>query len=213
MAIKRERANVDPFSAEPPVPDAGRVVRGGDWYGRDLSGETYERFTFFDTDMTEAVAEGAVFDGCTFAGVKFNAARFTSTAFTNCVFKRCVFFDTRFAQCKAIGGLFQQCAFTVFEVRGGDWSFVALPGADLRKAVLDGVRMREADLTAARLEEATVTGCDLSGAMLHSAQLMGADLRGSDLSALDPLTVSVGGAKIDLDQAGVIAGALGFEVG
>jgi fluoroquinolone resistance protein len=80
-------------------------------------------------------------------------------------------------------------------VTGGDWSYVGLPGADLRKAVFEGVRMREADLTAARLEGATVVRVDLSGAMMHNAKLAGADLRGSDLSSLDPLTVDIGGVE------------------
>ncbi|MQS38808.1 pentapeptide repeat-containing protein [Streptomyces katsurahamanus] len=212
MAIRRERANVDPYSGEPPVPDERLVVRGEDWYGRDLSGRRFTRYTFYDSDWTEVVNDGAVFDECTFSGVKFNASRHVNAAFTNCVFKRCGFFDTRFEQCKAVGSLFQQCAFGLLRVTGGDWSFVGLPGADLRGADFDGVRMRECDLTGARLEKATVTGVDLSGAMLHSAKLAGADLRGSDLSALDPRTVELAGAKIDLEQAAVIATALGLDV-
>lgn len=212
MSIRRERANVDPLSHEPPVPDAELVIRGEDWYGRDLSGQRFARHTFYDTDWTEVVNDGGVFDECTFSGVRFNASRHTGAAFINCTFKRCTFFDARFEQCKAVGSLFQQCTFSIFSVMGGDWSFVGLPGADLRKAVFEGVRMREADLTAARLEGATVTGVDLSGAMLHSAKLAGADLRGSELSSLDPLTVEIRGAKIDLEQAAVIAAALGFDV-
>ncbi|GAA2967971.1 pentapeptide repeat-containing protein [Streptomyces enissocaesilis] len=103
-------------------------------------------------------------------------------------------------------------AFTLFQVNGGDWPSVGLPGAGLRGAVLDGVRMREADLTAARPEKASVTGTDLSGAMPHSSRLTGADLRGSDLPALDPLTVEPSGATVGLEQSAVIAGALGLVV-
>ncbi|MFF8958808.1 pentapeptide repeat-containing protein [Streptomyces sp. NPDC014894] len=212
MAIRRERASVDPYSSEPPVPDAELIVRGEDWYGRDLSGLRFARHTFYDTDWTEVVNDGGVFDECTFSGVKFNASRHTNAAFTNCVFKGCGFFDTSFEQCKAVGSLFQQCTFGLLRVTGGDWSFTGLPGADLRRASFDGLRMRECDLTAARLEGATLTGVDLSGAMLHSAKLAGADLRGSDLSSLDPLTVRVEGARIDLSQAAVVATALGFQV-
>ena len=212
MSIRRERANVDPLSHQPPVPDKELVVRGEDWYGRDLSGQRFARHTFYDSDWTEVVNDGGIFDECTFSGIKFNASRHTHAAFTNCTFKGCTFFDTRFEQCKTVGSLFQRCTFNVFAVAGGDWSFVGLPGADLRKAVFEGVRMREADLTAARLEGATLTRVDLSGAMLGAAKLTGADLRGSDLSSLDPLTVELAGAKIDLEQAAVIATALGLEV-
>ncbi|WP_229868915.1 pentapeptide repeat-containing protein [Streptomyces inusitatus] len=195
------------------MPDEERIVRGEDWYGRELSGERFVRYTFYDMDWTEVVNDGAVFDECTFSGVKFNASRHVNAAFTNCVFKGCGFFDAAFEQCKGVGSLFQRCTFGLFKVVGGDWSFAGLPGADLRGAVFEGVRMRECDLTGARLEGAAVTGVDLSGAMLHSARLAGADLRGSELSSLDPLTVRIEGARIDLGQAAVIAAALGFEVG
>ena len=42
--------------------------------------------------------------------------------------------------------------------------------------------------------------------------LIRCDLRGSDLSSLDPLTVELGGAIIDPDQAVSVASALGLEV-
>ncbi|MEV6406577.1 pentapeptide repeat-containing protein [Streptomyces bobili] len=212
MAVTPARANIDPASPEPPIPDEALVVRDEDWYGRNLSGQSYTRYSFLDTDWTEVVNEGAIFDECTFAGVRFNASRHTSAAFTNCTFKRCTFFDTQFTDCKLVGSLFQQSTFTLFEVSGGDWSFVGLPGADLRQAVFDRVRMREADLTAARLEKAVLTRTDLSGAMLHSSQMDGTDLRGSDISSLDPLTVKIAGATISLEQAAVIAEALGITV-
>ncbi|WP_436771330.1 pentapeptide repeat-containing protein [Yinghuangia sp. YIM S09857] len=212
MAIHRARTNVDPVSNTPPIPDADRVVSGEDWYGRDLSGRTFDRYSFIDTDWTEVVNEGGVFDHCTFANVQFNASRHTAAAFTNCTFRNCTFFDVAFTDCKMVGSLFQRSTYTLFEVTGGDWSFVGFPGARLPEAAFDKVRMREADLTAACLENARLTGVDLSGAMLHSAKLGGADLRGSDLSALDPLTVELRGATIDLGQAATIATALGLTV-
>ena len=72
--------------------------------------------------------------------------------------------------------------------------------------------MREADLTGARCQGATLRRVDLAGAWLDSADLSGADLRGSDLSAVDPLTVELKGAIVDVDQAIVVAGALGLDV-
>ena len=72
--------------------------------------------------------------------------------------------------------------------------------------------MREAELTGVRLGDATVRDVDLSGAALDHADLTGCDLRGSDLSALNPLTVQLGGAVIDQVQAIMIATALGLDV-
>jgi uncharacterized protein YjbI with pentapeptide repeats len=97
-------------------------------------------------------------------------------------------------------------------VIGGDWSFVGLPGADLRGVTIHGVRMREADLTGANCEEAALVDVDLSGAQLHSARFGRCDLRGSDLTALDPTTTGLAGAIIGPAQAVVIAEALGLRV-
>ena len=75
------------------------------------------------------------------------------------------------------------------------------------------VRLREADLTGARFEGGKVRDTDLSGAWMHGASFHGADLRGSDLSALDPLQCDVADALIDVEQAMVIAAALGLRFG
>ncbi|MFC1403924.1 MULTISPECIES: pentapeptide repeat-containing protein [Streptacidiphilus] len=197
----------------PEPTDPGLVVRDEDWYARELTAaDRFTGYSFLDTDWTEVVSSGTVFDECTFAGVRFNASRHSGAAFTNCTFRNCTFFDTRFTDCKLVGSVFQRCTFNLFQVSGGDWSYVGLAGADLRQATVEDVRMREADLGAARLDRAVLTGTDLSGAVLQGATFTGADLRGSDLSALDPLTVELRGARIDLPQAAVIATALGLRV-
>jgi uncharacterized protein YjbJ (UPF0337 family) len=96
--------------------------------------------------------------------------------------------------------------------RGGNWSFVGMPGADLRLAGFSGVRMREADLTFAKLEGASMRDVDLVGASLHHADLSKCDLRGSDLSTVDPTTVRMHGAIITIDQTIIVAEALGLDV-
>ncbi|MBH1934779.1 pentapeptide repeat-containing protein [Streptomyces sp. AV19] len=200
-------------SAPPPADRVARVIRDEDWHGRRLTpDDRHERHTFLDTDWTEVENEGAVFEECDFAGVRFNASRHTGAAFVNCTFRDCTFFDTKFTDCKFAGSRFQGAAFTLLEVSGGDWSFTDLAGADLRGAVFDRVRMREADLTAARLEGATLTRTDLSSAALHNSRLTGADLRGSDIGSLDPRTVDLSDALVDLTQAAAIVAALGLKV-
>jgi uncharacterized protein YjbI with pentapeptide repeats len=47
---------------------------------------------------------------------------------------------------------------------------------------------------------------------MQRADFSGADLRGSDLSTLDPLTVELKNAIVDLTQAMVITTSLGLEV-
>ncbi|WP_405094636.1 pentapeptide repeat-containing protein [Micromonospora sp. NBC_01412] len=189
------------------------TFRHDDWYGEELVDRHFVRCEFFHVDLTEAVSRGAVFTGCTFGNVAFNASRHIDSAFTRCVFKRCNLFDAEFTGCKLVGSSFEECDLRPLRIDGGDWSFVALPGADLRGARLTDVRMREVDLTGADLTGATVTGVDLSGAQLHGSRLSRADLRGSDLSALDPTAVERVDALIDAEQALVLAQALGFQVG
>ena len=116
------------------------------------------------------------------------------------------------AERKLVGGLFDACTYDLLKVKGGDWSFTGLPGADLRRASFTDVRMREADLTGARCAGAEFRRVDLSGASLHQADFSGCDLRGSDLSAVDPSATGLKRAVIDPYQAVVLATAWGLDV-
>ncbi|MEV6963854.1 pentapeptide repeat-containing protein [Hamadaea sp. NPDC051192] len=193
-------------------PPTESTLRGLDWYGEDLTGQTHTRVAFVEVDLTEAIGQNATFTECTFRGVKFNASVHTDAAFINCTFTQCGFFDVSFTGCKLVGSMFDGCAYDLMTVTGGDWSFVGLPGADLRRTKFEGVRMREADLTGARLDGGSFRRVDLSGAWLAKSSMIGSDLRGSDLTALDPLTVQLAGAIIDVDQACVVAARLGLDV-
>jgi fluoroquinolone resistance protein len=195
-----------------PTPVAHDEIVHEDWAGRTLDGETHERIAYIDLDLSDVVNRGSVFTECTFRATRFNTSQHIGAAFVNCTFTRCSFFDAGFESCKLTGSMFDNCTFGAVVVTGGDWSFVGLPGADLRKASFTGTRMREADLTGARCQGATLRGLDLSGAWLASADLSGAELRGSDLSALDPLVTELRGAVIDVGQAVVLAGGMGLEV-
>ena len=72
--------------------------------------------------------------------------------------------------------------------------------------------MREADLSRARLEGSSIREGDLSAALLHRADLSRCDLRGTDLAGLDPLGTTMTGAVVDVQQALVLAVALGLDV-
>jgi uncharacterized protein YjbI with pentapeptide repeats len=190
-----------------------RTVSGEDLYGDDLSGQVEGKVLYVDVDLTESTSTaGLVFDACVFRNVRFNASDHHGAAFTNCVFERCNFFDARFTDCKLVGSAFTECAFDQLRVDGGDWSFVGLVDADLRRASFTGVRMREADLNGVKGQGMTLRGSDLSGAQFAKATFDKADLRGSDLTAIDPWTVGLRDAVVDGDQAVVLAIALGLDV-
>ena len=186
-----------------PPPATTSIVDPLTWDPRAVSGSRYDAALFADVDLSDFEDRGA----------SFNASAHIDAAFTNCTFVGCNFFDVHFTRCKLVGSTFDRCTFDLLAVEGGDWSLVALPGADLRKATFHGVRLREADLTGARFEGASVRDADLSGALMRGASFHGADLRGSDLSALDPRQCDVVDALIDVEQAMVIAVALGLRIG
>ena len=185
---------------------------GVDWSGEDISAHTHTRVLFVDLDLTETKNTGAVFTECTFKRAKFNASEHEGAAFLNCTFVNCNFFDAKFTECKLVGSMFDRCTFEITRITGGNWSLVGLPGADLRSATLERVRMREADLTGARCEASTFRDVDLAGALLHKANFTGCDLRGSDVSAIDPETTGIRGAIVTIEQAIVIAEALGLDI-
>jgi uncharacterized protein YjbI with pentapeptide repeats len=190
----------------------GQTFGNEDWYGEEFTERAYLRCTFSDVDLTEAATSGTVFRECDFRNVRFNASRHTDSAFERCTFARCNLFEAEFTGCKMIGSTFHESALRPLTVTGGDWSFVALPGADLRGVTVRGVRMREIDLTKANCEGAVFADVDLSGAALHSVNFTRCDLRGSDLTALDPRTAELAGALIAPEQAVVLAQALGLEI-
>lgn len=184
-----------------------------DWYAEELDARAYTGCTFSDIDLTESASTRSVFTGCTFGGVRFNASTHTDSAFVSCTFTRCNLFDVTFTGCKLTGSTFKESVtLRPLRVLGGDWSFVALPGADLRGTSFQGVRMREVDLTAANCTDAVFSDVDLSGAQLHGASFVRCDLRGSDLSAVDPFNVKLDDAIIRAEQAVVIAQTLGLDV-
>lgn len=195
-----------------PAPETDTTIAGADWYGRQLQREQFQRTLFVDLDLTEAENVGTVFNECTFRRARFNASTHHSAAFVNCIFVSCNFFDSRFTESKLVGSMFDGCEFDHMRVVDGDWAFVGLPGADLRRASFLRTRLREADLTGARCEGGSIRDVDLSGAWLHSADFTGCDLRGSDLSTMEPENVRLKKAIITIDQTIVIAEALGLDV-
>ena len=134
-----------------PAPPVEQTIRSADWDSLDISGEIHRRVLFQDVDLTELSDHGSSFEECQFRNVRFNVSVHEDARFLNCVFSRCSFFDATFTGCKLTGCVFDGCTYGLLKVSGGDWSYVALPGADLRGSTFHGTRLREADLSAARL--------------------------------------------------------------
>jgi fluoroquinolone resistance protein len=187
-------------------------ITGADWCAEDLTGHEHARVVFTELDLSETTGQGASFSECAFRDCRFNACELTGAAFLNCLFTRCSFFDATLRGCKLLGSSFDRCRFGELCVEGGDWSFAALPGAELARSRFTDVRMREVDLIGAQCQGAVMLRVDLSGSSLARVDFSTADLRGSDLSSLDPMSVRLEGTIVDPDQAIVLAGALGVDV-
>ena len=132
MADRRGGAHSPPTEA---------TVKGADWDGHDVSGQIHTRVAFVDPDLTEVRNTGAIFTECTFRRARFNCSVHIDAAFVNCAFLGCSFFDTTFTGCKFVGSSFDRCTYELMTVDGGNWSFVGLPGADLRKASFNDLPM------------------------------------------------------------------------
>ncbi|MCW2496983.1 pentapeptide repeat-containing protein [Jatrophihabitans sp.] len=196
-----------------PLPETVETVTGEDWYGDELSGRVASQITYVDLDLSESRSGGGLeFTECVFRRAQFDQAVHTSAAFLNCVFLDCTFFGAQLLDCKFLGSMFSRCTFERMTVRGGDWSFVGLPGANLGTATFEDLRMREADLTGARFTGGVLRRADLANASLGKAELARCDLRGSNLHSVDPWSVNLTGAVVDWEQALVIASSLGLDV-
>lgn len=195
-----------------PAPVTETEIRHECWDGEELSGQSHARVAFVEVDMTGVRDRGAEFTECAFRDCKLNASTHHDAAFVNCTFTRCNFFNAEFTRCKLVGTMFDRCSLDLLKCVEGDWSFVGLPGADLRSASFLRTRMQEADLTGARCQGASFRDVDLARSLLARSDFSGADLRGSDVSSIDPLSVRLEGTVIDPDQAIAIAAALGLDV-
>ncbi|WP_236636012.1 pentapeptide repeat-containing protein [Exiguobacterium sp. SH5S13] len=117
-----------------------------------------------------------------------------------------------FDQCKTTGSSFESCTFGGVTVRGGDWSFVNLRHAPLRKMDWSDVRLVEADLYGADLKESRWTNAALTRAVLQHADCTAADFIGADMDGVDFTDVTLKKTKLDVMQAVQVARSLGAIV-
>jgi fluoroquinolone resistance protein len=166
-----------------------------------------------NADLVEWSPVDEVFEEVDFSGSDLSSAVIERCSFLRCTFTKARLFGVTFRDCRLAGTQFQKCLVRPMTVEGGDWSYVALRGADLRGVSFAGVRMREADLDGADLSGCDLTRADLSHARVRTANLAGADLRDVELEGVDLSTAgSLEGARIDLLGAGQFARSHGLRV-
>ncbi len=141
-----------------PAPPTETTISSANWDSRDLTGENHENVLFVDVDMTEATGVGAVFTECTFRGCGSTRPPIPMPRSSTARSSDVVSSTPRSRGASSCGSMFDACTYDLLKVKGGDWSFTGLPGADLRRASFMDVRMREADLTGARCAERRSAG-------------------------------------------------------
>jgi len=181
-----------------------------DLRGRRMADTHFLRCTFDEAAMDDAVTTAVTFTDCTFDGAELTNSTHRHSAFLNCSFIRTGLRGVTWDGCKMTGSTFDDCRTHPMTVVGGDWSYVALGGANLRELDLSGVRLAEANLTGADLSRARLRDADLRGARTGGAVLVDADLRGARLDGFDPRTCDLRGAHVDLEHA--VAFGLTFGV-
>ena len=107
------------------------------------------------------------------------------------------------------GTTFEDCNCTAFRLNAGDWSYTMIQELDLHGVELADINFEGADLSRANFDKSTLLRCSFRGSNLSGASFRNADLRGSCLSQTNLLDMNLKGAKIDLEQAVLLAGALG----
>ena len=107
------------------------------------------------------------------------------------------------------GTTFEDCDCTALRIRAGDWSYTLIQELDLHGVRLTDVSFEQADLYHGNFDKAVLTRCNFRGANLTGASFRGADLRSSCIAETNLLEIDLRGAKIDLEQAVLLAGALG----
>ena len=107
------------------------------------------------------------------------------------------------------GTTFEESNCTALRIQGGDWSYTLIPELELCRTVLEDIRFEQADLHGSKFDKSVLRRCNFNGANLTGASFREADLRGSSITGTNLLEMDLKGTKIDLEQAVLLAGALG----
>ena len=165
--------------------------------------------TFRGCDFSEVLLDLCEFDRCVFRSCRFAGTVFRRCSVTNCSFPYASLFNVTFDECRMMGSSLAEASVSALTPKGGNWSFTALNGLDLSRIVWEGASFEGADLRECKLSGCVFSRCSLSGALLTNADLTKADLRGTRTDGVDFLHLKMKDTKIDLEQAVLIAEALG----
>lgn len=186
--------------------------RDDDWSGQDLCNETFEECLFQNIKFSDIIIQGCRFIKCKFISCAFNGVQVMKCEYTNCMFRYSNMFCSEWRGCKMMGSAFEECNCVGWQLEGGNWSYTVLRFIDFSRMDLSGMNLEHADLYSCDFGKANLSGANLRYALLTGANFKQADLRGADIVGVDILNLQMKETKIDLEQAGLLAQALGAIV-
>lgn len=147
--------------------------------GAHLASATLTGATFWEGDLSHAIAPGANFTAVNVVGTKFTNTILTSAILVGADLTHVDFSHASLTRANLTGALLSKAVLRHANLEHADLSGANLEGADLTRA----------DLVGAKLPNADLTGAVLHGANLAYADLMDAELTAADLSSVRGLSV------------------------
>jgi len=199
--------------------ESGSDISDEDFADVDLREARWERVSFTDCDFAGAALDDVVTEGCSFANCRFDRADMVRsehrrTAFVACSFNRTRVTGMVLEDCKLAGSTFVDVLLKSLSVRGGgDFSAVSFGAADMRELDLSDAKLVGANLTGARLDKGSLARANLTDVRWGDTSLCDVDLRGATFNTLDPRRVTLTGARVEVDQAVLLARTLGLIIG
>ena len=127
-------------------------------------------------------------------------------------YRRVLFVDSDLTEVENRGGVFEECTFRGVRFNASTHTDAAFVNCTFVRCSLFDTTFTGCKLVGSFFDDCTYNLLKVSGGDWSFTGLPGADLRGSDLSTLDPRTVTLKDARIDVTQAMVVAAALGLDV-
>jgi uncharacterized protein YjbI with pentapeptide repeats len=187
------------------------------------SKDSFEDEVFDGLSLEHAVLSDRAFDRCTFRNSKLGETRWHRSRLDECVFEGCdlvradvkmlALRGVRFKSCRLMGVDFADIAkFPDMSFYECNLQYASFASLALRKTLFERCTFTEASFVETDLMEAKLDDCQFTGARFEACDLRKARfLHAKDLF-IDPAKNRVGGAKIPLETAVLIATSFGMRV-
>ena len=185
-------------------------VRGREFVGEDLSGESLGHVEF----------EDCTFNGCILASAHLERPSFERCTLTGCDLGNIAgntgfWRDSRAFECRLVGADLHKSVLVRTRFTGCNLSYVGLAESKLERVSFTNCDPREASLSQLRLRSRLLLeGCDLTRAELFQTRLAGVDLTSCNIAGIRMSDTfrELRDATVGIDQLPDLAGLLGVKL-